>query len=343
MPDRALLKLSAWVFFAGTIAAWGLALALDTPPLVTASDITWALSFLAFPVVGLLLAIRRPRNPIGWLFVVGPGLIGVGVALMESGREQSGSSVFGAGVLLLLASLLVFPDGRYPSRWWGWAHGAVLAGVLFEPSISPGTDGGVSVGAAFLLTVGSLVYRVVRDQGEARRQIALPVLVGVLGFIGVTATSWLVDSQWADVLWFSVLTVGIPTAIAVSILRYRLFDLDRLVSRTVSYALVAIVVATVYAVPVLIVPRFIGGSSDLVVAGGTLAAAAAFSPARRRIQRLVDRRFNRARYDSEREIESFANRLRSALDLGEISTDLVRVVDSTVAPQRVGLWIRAAD
>ncbi len=333
-------RIGAVLLFSGAVTGWVPAAVLDSPPYATASDLTWAMSFLAFPVVGLLLAVRLPRNPIGWMFMVGPGLIGHGVAQMESGREALGDNLFGSGLLVLFFSLLLFPDGRYPGRVWKWAHLVVLGGIVIEPIVSPETDGGRAVTAAFLLTVGSLVYRVVRGDGVTRRQLALPVLVVVGGAAGTTISGLLTDSDWAGVIWISVMTVGAPIAIAVAILRYRLFGLDRIVSRTVTYILVAVVVVGVYAIPVVTFPRLLGESNDLVIAGATLAAAAIFDPVRRRIQRLVDRRFNRARYDAEREFEILTNRLHSAVTVHAVAENLSGVITRTVQPGLVAVWIR---
>ena len=349
MTSSKAARIGAALLFAGTVTGWILAAVLDSPPYVTTSDLTWAMSFLAFPVVGLLLAVRRARNPIGWMFMAGPGLIGHGVAHMEAGRNALGENLFGTGLLVLLASLLLFPDGRYPGRVWKWVHLAVLGGIVIEPIVSPETDRGRSVAAAFALTVGSLVFRLIRGDGVTRRQLALPVLVAVVGAAGTTISGLLTDSDWAGVLWLSVMTVGMPAAIAVAILRYRLFEIDRIVSRTVTYVLVASVIVAVYAIPVVMLPRFLGGTNeagipqqapDLVIAGSTLAAAAAFNPVRRRIQKIVDRRFNRSRYDAEREIDAFAARLTGEIGLVTVAGDLEGVVRSTLAPSTSALWLR---
>ncbi len=332
--------IGAVVLFFGAVSGWVLAAAFDSPPYATASDLTWAMSLLAFPMVGFLLAARRPTNPIGWMFVVGPGLIGHGVAQTEAGRESLGDNLFGPGLLILFFSLLLFPDGRYPGRVWKWGHWVVLGGIVVEPMVSRQTDGGRAVAAAFLLTIGSLVYRVIRGDGITRRQLALPVLVGVVGAIGTTVSGWLTDSDWAGVIWMSVMTVGVPVAIAVAILRYRLFEIDRIVSRTVTYLLVGIVLAGVYAIPVVTLPRLLGQSNDLVIAGSTLAAAAVFNPARRRIQRIVDHRFNRGRFDADREVEILTTSLGSTVSVEAVADTLNGVIARTVQPGQVALWIR---
>jgi hypothetical protein len=142
---------------------------------------------------------------------------------------------------------------------------------------------------------------------------------------------------------FPVAVAMVPVAIAVAVLRYRLYEIDRLISRTVAYALVTVVLSTVYVTGVIVltpVLASVGGGSELAVAASTLAAAAAFGPVRGRVQDGVDRRFNRARYDAERTLAAFAGRLRDEVDLGELRADLVGVVDGVMQPASASLWLR---
>jgi hypothetical protein len=132
----------------------------------------------------------------------------------------------------------------------------------------------------------------------------------------------------------------VPVAVAVAVLRYRLWDLDRLVSRTVTYATVTALLVVPYLLIVPAAGRLAQGSGSLAVAGATLAAAAAFSPLRRRVQDLVDRRFNRARYDAARTVEGFAARLRDQVDLDALSAELLAVVGQTMQPVEASLWLR---
>jgi hypothetical protein len=129
----------------------------------------------------------------------------------------------------------------------------------------------------------------------------------------------------------------IPLAIAVAVLRYRLWDLDRLISRTVTYALVTALLVTPYLLILPVATRLAGGSGSLA-----LAAAAGFQPLRRRVQDLVDRRFNRRRYDAARTVDAFAARLREQVDLDALSAELLAVVDHTMQPTQVSLWLRPA-
>jgi hypothetical protein len=135
----------------------------------------------------------------------------------------------------------------------------------------------------------------------------------------------------------------VPVAIGIAVTRYRLFEIDRILSRTVSYALLtggllALYLVAVAALRPLLTP--LTGTSDLAVVVSTLAAAAAFGPVRRRVQALVDRRFDRARYDAARTVDAYARRLRDQVDLDAVTAGLRDTVVATVGPQRLGLWLR---
>jgi hypothetical protein len=134
--------------------------------------------------------------------------------------------------------------------------------------------------------------------------------------------------------------LGIPVAAGVAILRYQLYDIDRLVNRTLVYGLLTALLAGAYAGLVLAFGQVFGRSSPLVVATATLTIAAAFQPARRRIQQLVDRRFNRRKYDAARTIEAFSSRLRQQLDLETLTGEVLAVADQTMEPTQLSLWLR---
>ena len=133
---------------------------------------------------------------------------------------------------------------------------------------------------------------------------------------------------------------ALPLSIGVGILRYRLYEIDRLISRTISYALLTAVLAGVFVGTVVVMTDVLPFSSPVAVAASTLAAAALFNPLRMRTQRLIDRRFNRARYDAEAMVTAFSGRLRSAFDLEAVSGELLEIVEQTVAPAHASLWIR---
>jgi hypothetical protein len=157
--------------------------------------------------------------------------------------------------------------------------------------------------------------------------------------IGLLLGEVIGDAAWLPIVagWFLI-----PTAFSIAILRHRLYDIDRIVSRTVAYALITAVVAGIYAVGVVALPELFDLGGPLPVAATTLAAAAAFSPVRRVVQRWVDRYFNRARFDARRELDAFATRLRSQIDLDTIVTDINALVDTTLQPSRTMTWVRSA-
>ena len=278
----------------------------------------------------------------------------------------------GAAALALLSlMLLLTPTGSLPSarwRWWAWITAATpLALVLvmpvapgrFDPQLlladSPFSDralGGVLLVAtrvalvvtalAVAVAAGSLVVRFRRAQGVERQQlrwVALAATLMLLAFPVVLASVALgipVLAQWAPAVWLVVL----PVAVGAAILRYRLYDLDRIISRTLAYGLLTLLLGGGYALVVLGLGRLLGRESPLVVAAATLAVAAVFQPARRRIQAVVDRRFNRRRHDATRIIEGFGTRLRDQVDLDTLTADLLAVVDQTMQPTQASLWLR---
>jgi hypothetical protein len=168
--------------------------------------------------------------------------------------------------------------------------------------------------------------------------------VGLLGvglLLGLLLPSWAKDVSG---IAMEVAVWGIAAAIGIAVLRYRLYDIDRLLNRTLVYALLTATLGAVYAGVVLVLVQLSGGIGTTppswAVAAATLAAAALFQPARRRIQQAVDRRFNRRKYNTAKTIEAFATRLREQVDLDTLATEVLAVVDQTMEPTRVSLWLR---
>jgi hypothetical protein len=283
-----------------------------------------------------------------------------------------GSLGFTPSFLLAFVLLpLLYPDGRLPSpRWrpvlWAVALMLVSATVLAftEPTLDPGGLGtivdnrfhtealnflapvvGVTVAIGFAAClfggVAAIVVRFRRSSGGERQQVKWFLAAAVLPPVGFAVSTLPVLDPYQEHLW-GAMVVGLPVAIGIAIFRYRLYEIDRLISRTVSYALVLATVAGIYIVGVVGLStalRAVAGQapSDLVVAGSTLVAAAAFTPARRRIQRAVDRRFNRSRYDSQRTIEEFATRLRDDVHLDALVAELRYVAAETMRPSSISL------
>ncbi len=195
---------------------------------------------------------------------------------------------------------------------------------------------------AMLFVIASLVVRLRRSTGEERAQIKWVIYAGALTFGG-----FLVAFTTDSAIGFFLGLVGlaaIPIAAGLAILRYRLYEIDRIVNRTVVYALLTAGLAGLYFGIVIALQQVFGSftrGNDLAIAGSTLAVAALFRPARRRIQSLVDRRFYRHRYDAQRTLEAFSTRLRDEVDLETLGADLGAVVHETMQPSHVSLWLRS--
>jgi hypothetical protein len=273
--------------------------------------------------------------------------------LFPTGRPMPGawswvfrvlSFLFLLGVLgSLIASSLQFPYDDLPNP---------LHVPLLDPAQGITTvilDGMAPVVA--LLSVAALVGRFRRSRGSERQQMKW--FAYAAGFMGsslalgfsFSALGWQLAS---DVLWVTAMVslALLPVAVGVAILRYRLYEIDRIVSRTVSYALVTGVLIAVYAGGVMLLGRVLAPftrESEVAVAASTLLVAALFQPVRRRVQALVDRRFNRERYDAQRTVEGFAAALRDEVHLEDVSSRLLAAVSTTVAPVQASLWLRGSE
>jgi hypothetical protein len=276
--------------------------------------------------------------------------------------------------LTLAFTPLLFPTGRPPTPRWrpvAWLTGAstaaftLLAALQSTLTVNHQTvDNPVGLAAvenpeetalgalllvlvvlAALLAVASLVVRFRRARGEERAQLKWFTSAGLLLpplFILGDLPGEVVPAVVSDLSTAGI--VALPIAAGVAILRYRLYEIDRLLNRTLVYGLLTVLLAGVYAGLVLVLGQLFGDLGERtpswVVAAATLAVAALFQPARRRVQALVDRRFNRRRYDAARTVEGFSARLRDQVDLDTLSAELLAVVDQTVQPTRSSLWLR---
>jgi hypothetical protein len=270
--------------------------------------------------------------------------------------------------LALVFGPLLFPTGRLLSPRWrpaAWLAGAATATftvlAALQPDLDPVADRVIAnpIGVAgvenpeesavgvtllslvFLVAVVgfvSLVLRFRRSQGEERQQLKWFTYAGALLPLAVLG-----DFLPAPLgnFAFAVPIVFLPVAAGIAVLRYRLYDIDRLINRTLVYGLLTVLLGLGYAASVVVLGQLFGQDrSNLVVAGATLAAAALFQPLRRRIQELVDRRFNRRRYDASRTVEAFGARLRDDVDLDTLTGELLAVVDQTMQPITASLWLR---
>jgi len=332
----------------------------------------------AFATVGALLAWKRPKNPIGWLL----SAIGLAFAVAAFGAflahfPRTLTLAAWLGFLyfvefgLCVFVVLLFPTGHLPSRRWrpvAWAAGAGLAGWVlgcaFAPTIitvspsmrnpagvtGPAGDifklmalcGGVLTAAAGLAAIVSLAFRYRRAQTVERAQLKWLVYAAVVIVVALLATIPIGSGNLQNAISSGAIAL-VPVAIGIAVLRYRLYDIDRVISRTVAYAIVTGLLVGIYAGLVLLATQVLGLRTPVAVAAATLAAAALFSPVRRRVQRAVDRRFNRARYDADQTVAVFAARLKDAVDLDAVRDDLASVVHQALEPAHVSLWISQRD
>jgi hypothetical protein len=327
---------------------------------------------IAFALVGALVA-ARTGNRLGWLFLFA-GMAGAVSLVTEAyaarvpADQLPGAAWVGwvftivlgmVGTLFFLVPLL-FPDGRPPSRrWWPVVWVAIIAGLgqmvtvalsnanfsndfpkLRDPVtvVAPlGTTYNQSQLAGLLVLVAgviSMIVRFRRSGTEQRLQLKWFLYASAVAGVVVFAAS-LTNNP---LLEFEIVFPLIPAAVGVAILKYRLYDIDRLISRTLAYAIVTGLLVGTYAGLVLLATRVLSVHTPVAVAAATLAAAALFNPLRRRVQRVVDRRFNRVRYDADQTVAAFAARLRGAVDLVAVRSDLLTVVSSAVEPAHISVW-----
>jgi hypothetical protein len=327
-------------------------------------------------VLGALIAGRRPGNPIGWLMSAAALLQGMFSFTQQYAPLAVAEALPGVALASWLAtwpvlpgiSLTVntvfqlFPDGRLPSRRWrplAWVTAAatVLPGFLMavrawpvrgpalaaqtvdHPAVAPIFETGFLVVLALsVVSLAALIARFRRSRGLERQQIkwfAYGAMIGVPLGLPAQVPFW---GPILELLQPPLIFAGF----GIGMFRHRLYDVDRLLNRTLVYGLLTASLAVGYAAGVLVLGRLASGgrSNSLVVAATTLVVAAAFQPLRRTIQRAVDRRFNRRHYDAAATIEAFAVRLRQQVDADALTAELLSVVDQTVQPTRASLWLR---
>jgi hypothetical protein len=349
-----------------------------------------------YGTLGALIASRRPRNLIGWIFCAMAAALGIlsaaygyaDYALYKTDDTLPGAELaawltnwlFMAPVFIAPCFLfLLFPDGRPASPQWRpvvWAVAAVAAVAVFATALAPGRlDAHPAVGnplglagpfgeiarvaqevtevlaiLAFLVSLTSVVVRLRRSGGRERLQVKWVAYAAVLTATSF-ATSFLVgllpSSQTVADIFFLIGVVGftsIPVAAGIAILRYRLFEIDFLINRTLVYGSLTVMLVAVYASSIVVLQGLLraltGQESQLAIVASTLAVAALFNPLRRRIQGLIDRRFYRSKYDARKTLEAFSAKLRDETDLDALSDELVGVVRKTMQPSHVSLWLR---
>ena len=333
----------------------------------------------SYAIVGWLIASRRPDNSIGWIYLAialsFAGLLFANTYAVYGLVVSPGSLPFAdvlswVGVwawapgftLLVTLSILLFPNGQPPSPRWSpviWAA-FIAMGLLLVPAIATLIGRGIEVadsvqilGTILILFVAlasfaGMVVRYRRGGPTERQQLrwytyaAVPEMAFMV-FAGFAASGSVTVPPLLMLVAAFVIAPLLPAAAAVAILRYRLYDLDRLVSRTIAYAVMTGVLILVYlAISLSLTAVFssLTHGNSVIVAASTLAVAALFTPLRRRVQRVVDRRFDRARYDAERTAAAFSERLRNEVDLAAVADDLNSTVRAAISPMSVGVWLR---
>jgi hypothetical protein len=333
----------------------------------------------SYLTVGALVASRRPRNAVGWLLCA----VGLATAVetftdeyasyaeaMGLAGAEAAAFLYGVnpGVLLAIFVPLLFPDGRLPSRRWRSVVWLVGVGVLLyvvDAALEPGGPDPLRVelpssvyGVFVVVSIASLMVgifgaaasvalRLWRARGQERQQIKWLVYatsVVVIGALGAVLLPLPLGDVFYGVMIYGF--AGMPVAVGVAILRYRLYDIDIIINRTLVYGILTGSLALVYFGGVTatqtIFQTFTGQQRlpQLAIVASTLIIAALFSPLRRLIQSFIDRRFYRRKYDARRTLETFSATLRNETDLKALNDDLVGVVRETMQPAHVSLWLR---
>jgi hypothetical protein len=284
----------------------------------------WAITIVLIGVAILIFPDGRPASPwlrrVLWLYLVpavtwmaSAYVITVGAILSHDIHVDSGGN------------LLALNNGASSPAWWNVLQGVVIA----------------AIGLSWLLALAGQAASYRRSSGERRQQ--LKWLLGGLA-VSLAGGVLLIVARNAHGVWVAAELVGVlaifavPVSIGVAILKYRLYDIDRIVSRTLAYAIVTGLLIGVYAGLVLLAEQVLHFHGTVAVAVSTLGAAALFAPVRRRVQHAVDRRFNRARYDADQTVTAFAARLQDAVDLDAVRDDLAGVVGAALEPAHLTLW-----
>jgi hypothetical protein len=353
---------------------------------------------VVYSIVGAILVIRRPRNPIGWLLIgIAFGFTGTTPPpSLDLARLAAGTATWdqlllawvagwsgSLSICCYLALSQVFPSGRLPDGRWPRrlaatllvATAAVLALTAFGRTLSVPTGGeeglvipnhlgllswipmadlippGLLFGPLLLLLfIGMLAMLVRYRRSTGLLRLQLRWLVAGVSFVALAVLFGLVTiAVFGDgigfLAWLPALIAypSVPAAVAVAVLRYRLYEIDRIISRTISWAMVSAGLIGAFVAAVLALQALLSGltqGATLAVAASTLLAFALFQPLRRRVQAAVDQRFNRARYDAEQTVDAFAQRLRAETDIHRVRSDLSSTAASAVAPASLWIWLR---
>ena len=385
----------AWRIILGLLAVLSITAAVLLSLLAHKLDSGLIAAVIGVPcaAVGWLVTRHQRENPLGWLFLV----IGVCLFLATVGQDYATlayrlghrlplgpvalvlDELWGPSLVLFTVVILLFPDGRLPSRFWRgalrvygvWfavllaATGAAIAGALAAHPVRVNDNGGLAAvdqptgwfnavqGLLIVMLLGLSLAFIARQAlswrhatGERRQQLkwlasgaALSIICLFLAASSASSSPGNGPTLWGvlnTLAWMGV--AALPVSIGVAILKYRLYDIDRIISRTLAYTIVTGLLVGVYTGLVLLATQVLKFHSAVAVATATLVAAALFNPVRRRVQHAVDRRFNRARYDAEQMVAAFAARLQDAVDPDAVRADLTGVIQAALEPTHMSVW-----
>lgn len=365
------------------------------------SSVAYVFSFLIFPIVGWLIAVKLPQNPLGWIYLlfsasgaIGTATEGLAPTLAQAANDgvavaliQGGGWLYSLGLLLIFGpGVLLFPDGRLPSRrWrlvlWGFAAMMVLSLVLdlfgaAAVCVEPVWEGGVLTGCAMQVdnplhlpvlaplhtglgpvldpllaamvafALVGLLIRYRRSTGDVRQQIKWVVFIATAGILGLLLLTFarqvlgFTEYDGLDTALLLLFTISLPIVIGIAIFKYRLYDIDRIISRTAAYAIVVGLLTAVYAASVTLAQQLLPFESQLGIVVSTLVVAALFNPLRRRVQHAVDQRFNRSKYDAQGVLDKLSSHLREDVDLELMQSALLHAARETMQPSHLSLWVR---
>jgi hypothetical protein len=336
----------------------------------------WRLSFVVITAVfyigpALLLLARRRDDPVALLFAVSLTLFGVGATDLPYVLGQWGAPgerlAYGLGALaygLLIFLAALFPNGRFAPRWTRWigvGGAALLIYAIFlvpNPTRPPAPHIVAMISLLFLAGAAGQVYRYRRIATAAQRQqtkwVLWAIVLNLVYQLGLNAiyANPTVNALDGRGLFFSLLrtatltlmTALVPLALTAAILRYRLWDIDLIIRRTLVYAALTAVLSLVYFASIILLQalfdRLVKADSPLIIVLSTLLIAALFAPLRQRVQTLIDRRFYRQKYDAQQVLARFAETCRDETDVQALTAELIRVIQETIQPEHLALWIK---
>lgn len=283
-----------------------------------------------------------------WIGALAIGLVVIALVMFPSGRLPVRSAwwIVVVAAASSLAQTIALALGPGPLRAYPTLDNPFAFGLASRTAVAVGAAATVGLALSMLGSAGLLAFRLARATGRERQQLKWIAYAAVLFAVGVALLSFApAEAIGVAAVIFALTGAGLTTAVGIAILRHQLFDIDVLINHTLVYGSLVITLGLAYAVAVVVLQRLLApltGGSELAIAGSTLGVAALFGPALRRIRDAIDRRFYRSKYDAARTLELFGERVRQEVDLEALTNDLLTLVEDTLQPGHVALWVRPA-